>query len=96
MSFCLIGGLRACPWCKNDGKYCNFCKKTEYQGGRKFLPEDSPLRKSTLFPGEKEETAKAQPIKKAEQIELRNKFENLPNKTQKAKFSKANGVTGKN
>uniref|UniRef100_A0A7M5XIY5 DUF4218 domain-containing protein n=2 Tax=Clytia hemisphaerica TaxID=252671 RepID=A0A7M5XIY5_9CNID len=89
------GGLRACPWCKSVGEHCKHLSKTVYLGNRKFLPEDSDLRKSTYFPDGKEEHSKApEALTKDEQIELRREYDGKPNKTQKAKFLKENGVKG--
>eukprot|EP00111_Clytia_hemisphaerica_P008665 TCONS_00025353-protein len=89
------GGLSACPWCQNKGKHCKTCSKTLYLGSRKFLKTDSPLRKSSLFPGDKDEMAEPpKAYTKEKQLELRHQYEQNKNKSQKDKFTKENRVKG--
>ncbi|XP_066913307.1 uncharacterized protein [Clytia hemisphaerica] len=95
MHICGQGALRACMWCKNEGKRISDLNKVVYHGSRKFLPEDHVLRESKGYPGGKPENSEpGVAYSKEEQISLRQQWEDKPNKSQRSKFAKENGVKG--
>eukprot|EP00111_Clytia_hemisphaerica_P011821 TCONS_00034748-protein len=82
MHICGQGALRACMWCKNEGKRISDLNKVVYHGSRKFLPEDHVLRESKGYPGGKPENSEpGVAYSKEEQISLRQQWEDKPNKS---------------
>ena len=88
--------FRACPFCQVVGENCA-CNKTLFLQNRRYLPMSHPLQFAT--DGHVGNTTETRPPPLApptpdEVRELRVKYDVLPNKNQKEKFTKEYGVKG--
>jgi hypothetical protein len=86
--------LRSCPYCDSEAVYCNHLNKPVHLGNRRFLPPDDPLRRATGFPEETELRPKPQKIIGIQERMERQRYETLPNQSQKRKHAKSTGSKG--
>ncbi|CAC5389462.1 unnamed protein product [Mytilus coruscus] len=89
--------LRGCPYCKEVGFYCKSLHKVVHINNGAFLPENHPLRgeKNKFTIKREDRTSKPESYTKEEELEIRNSYDELPNKNRKSLLQKKTELKGK-
>ncbi|XP_052097487.1 uncharacterized protein LOC127732488 [Mytilus californianus] len=88
--------LRGCPYCKEEGQYCKSLHKVVHLHNRPFLPLQHDLRNNEnefALKG-KETSSKPVSFTKEEELEIRSRYDGLPNQNQKSILQKQTGLKG--
>ena len=88
--------LRGCPYCTEEGTYSKTLHKVIHINNRSFLPPTSELRKDAKNFAKKgiDESNKPKSYSKEEELHLRERYDQLPNKNQKLAHQKETGLKG--